>query len=1428
MAEVKNAFIKSKMNLDLDARLVPQGEYRQGVNIQVSKSEGDDVGALENVLGNESLENFKALHTGQNNLQIIGYISNPVNNSFYFFLTDYTDLGFPTQTSYNTEAGNYIYSYNALDNSTTLLVQGSFLNFSTTNPIYGINIVENLLFWTDNRNQPRKINITYKPGYYTTEDHVSVAKFAPYEAINLYKESSTSGVYESSLQDVISPTLPDPAVVNPYIDEAYPGDPNFLEDKFVRFSYRFKFDDNEYSVLAPFTQECFIPKQDGYFMDGDQESTYRSTIVQFMENKVNKITLSIPLPTDLSGNTITGASLSNSLKVSEIDIVYKESDATSVQVVDTILETQFNSSSTGFVDYIYQCTKPYKTLPESELVRVYDKVPVKAFSQEVSGNRVIYGNFQNKHTPPAQLNYRIGAFDKGPFNLIANNSTENTTSRVEYPNSTIKQNRNYQVGVVLSDRYGRTSTTILSTVPESDTAEINSGFLNSTYYNPYRLAGDTPVASWPGDALKILFESPIESNKSQILGTPGLFTGSIGDSNYNVLGWYSYKIVVKQFEQEYYNVYLPSTLNAYPGGVSPDGDEVNNTAFVVLINDNINKVPRDLSEVGPEQKQYRSSVQLFGRVTPDSAGPPTFNKQFFPGSISSTVNTIAEQNFVLGTDTADYEDIYQTKSNPYLARITQSVGTDGVYMGSASYTTVPANYTYPLAVYETDPVISRLDIYYETSSSGLISQLNNAINTGTNNVSDLNNDVITGFTEASPIGTAVTDKWAPITTASVGAPFNGTSTVNITRVLNGNGESFTPVSEYFAIETVPSTTTPYDPTVPTSYDRYFIKTSKEFYYGLEADVLEKYFVYVSITPDGAATTEKEFILPLQNQPPTITKIALTNGTEVEPLPTPYTLQKAGGDTGTLATFYGKNGTIITNLENENITWSIIAPVDQTIFEISTVNNTGVLSTQQDLSGPYSLTIRVTDAGGLTADTVVNAVFGETSINPGFGEASGISMSGQGGMSGALYFVDDLTNAAGSTPLPAVSNTSNNDIRSPFTELQLGNDAPATTVTVSKVVDNCTSFTMFNTNTNAFSFAPTTQSLSQSDGGLSQGTAFLAININFNQLPFGFANQAATDFPFLTYPIYLQYRTSGGGNNWQTARDIEGKLIQFGGSQQNRREWPSGDFNNDIKGKGVIHSSIAADFQFNFSEVNNYPLNFGASIDDNDCLQVANFAKAASDSPDQNTIARKVFAFGKTPNSGAGVLDYFGDYRLIVRYPWGLSTYSQGSPEAIVVGYGANNCPDSSFSSYLGPMTATVDFGDFYYPAKYGGSNIYAYEYRISSTHANTADAASALQPSKAIFAREWHMKYVTQFYTNIELTEKFNPIAYGDGIGWYCYMPSGDSNTVNAKYGTDYSNTSRNVSAPASVSPATSRKWVAYFNGTGHKDTTVGSFANYF
>jgi len=87
MAEFKNVFIKSKMNKDLDDRLLPQGEYRNAVNIQVSKSESEDVGALENVLGNKKIIDFETV-TGNSNLVCIGYLVSEVNSCVFFFLTD--------------------------------------------------------------------------------------------------------------------------------------------------------------------------------------------------------------------------------------------------------------------------------------------------------------------------------------------------------------------------------------------------------------------------------------------------------------------------------------------------------------------------------------------------------------------------------------------------------------------------------------------------------------------------------------------------------------------------------------------------------------------------------------------------------------------------------------------------------------------------------------------------------------------------------------------------------------------------------------------------------------------------------------------------------------------------------------------------------------------------------------------------------------------------------------------------------------------------------------------------------------------------------------------------------------------------------------------------------------------------------------------
>ena len=1136
MAKVVNTFVKGKLNKDLDARLIPNGEYRDARNVQVSKSEGPDVGELENVLGNKLTSlTFPA------NSKCIGWITDDTNNFIYLFVTD------NATADYVPSANHQIYQYNTLtDTFISLFAAPAFLNFSQLNPIYGINIVENLLFWTDNRNQPRKINIERAIAddrYYQTEEQISVAKYNPYQPIQLFQRSELGGgttwnptpTHETTMKDVTSKTTPigltgvvsavpaanqltinDPLAppkgvvpigvggpggatvgyintsgqiidtgttvtssalwptvttsgahgraigdeivfdANPYYNPLFPGDPAFLEDKFVRFSYRWRFDDNEYSIMSPFTQSAFIPKQDGYFMyveqesprlsKDDQASAYRSTIVDFVENKVDEIKLIFPLP-------YTKFNLQDNLKIKELQILYKESDGLAVRVIDTIpVEDIYNSggkgqfssltspteivisnvvgnfnagelvygrgvvdgtkvvsynSTTGLLtvdttqtatfsanqyfyatnpstyEYLYNSTKPFKTLPDTELLRVFDKVPVKALAQEMSGNRVIYGNFQNKHTPPESLDYNVQSSIKSNFKVINGQATVNagatniaagtnipvtvtsgsisvgdavygwklstqggdnngfligvvtsysapniqldrsvarlntgetltfqdlgvdtdTTSLVEYPNSSLKQNRNYQVGIVFADKFGRQSSVILSN--NKDTVTVgSSNFIGDTVYSGY-IDENVSQNTFPGSSLKLLFNNPISPTQPNAqTGWPGIYNGDVTSDDYNPLGWYSYKVVVKQTEQDYYNVYLPGIMAAYPEDIEK---EVTSTSHVVLINDNINKVPRDLSEVGPDQKQYRSSVRLFGRVQ-NTATAITYdatnawgifannlgqaNDQYYPERTADTVSTIStmqdlfEYSFVDQPAPNYFPQFYLFKSNPLIARISteNQIGQIATNNYSAASGTVSANTTSSsiplnnvqgviadgmkvegpnitedvfvasygapnvvlidksgasfvadlklndtlrfipgfvsphlgtltlpgiqyLSVYETTPVVSNLDIYWETTNAGLISDLNSLILTsslGGANISGFNtspwNENLSSGGNILQVPFEVVDQFGvAIDTSVIGPAALSQLDVELVDVTDGNGNSVQGTSPYFTL-----------------------------------------------------------------------------------------------------------------------------------------------------------------------------------------------------------------------------------------------------------------------------------------------------------------------------------------------------------------------------------------------------------------------------------------------------------------------------------------------------------------------------------------------------------------------------------------------------------------------------------------------------
>ena len=55
MPEIKHTFQGGKMNKDLDERLVPNGQYRDSMNIQVRTTDGDAAGTVQNLLGNSEV-----------------------------------------------------------------------------------------------------------------------------------------------------------------------------------------------------------------------------------------------------------------------------------------------------------------------------------------------------------------------------------------------------------------------------------------------------------------------------------------------------------------------------------------------------------------------------------------------------------------------------------------------------------------------------------------------------------------------------------------------------------------------------------------------------------------------------------------------------------------------------------------------------------------------------------------------------------------------------------------------------------------------------------------------------------------------------------------------------------------------------------------------------------------------------------------------------------------------------------------------------------------------------------------------------------------------------------------------------------------------------------------------------------------------------
>jgi hypothetical protein len=429
MIELQRNFLSGVMNKDLDPHFLPDGAYRDALNIIVGDSDGAFVseegshnGVAQNYLGNV----LKGGNLGLTNAMCIGSLAYETNNSIYWLVA-----------SDNLDA---IYEYNETTNTLTPVIRAtktsttvSKLGFNKKFFVTGINYINGLLFWTDNLNPPRRINIDRAKNY------------------------AVDGFTEADINVILAPPLSAPTI-NLYSQ----GEANNLENKFLYFSYRYKYLDNEYSALAPFSPVAFFPKEYAYDYGVSENIS--------MVNNFNTA--------DITFN-------SGSKNVKEIQLVFRDTQSTNTYVIDSLVKELNNYDDNTDYVFTFKNNKVFTLLPIEQVNRLFDNVPIRAKSQELIGSRLVYGNYTQF--------FDLLKENKEPINPAFSVSLLSESITSGTPTPTFKSNRDYEIGIVYLDDYGRTTTVITPTdntntiyIPASNAIDANNirVTIDGTYQPP--------------------------------------------------------------------------------------------------------------------------------------------------------------------------------------------------------------------------------------------------------------------------------------------------------------------------------------------------------------------------------------------------------------------------------------------------------------------------------------------------------------------------------------------------------------------------------------------------------------------------------------------------------------------------------------------------------------------------------------------------------------------------------------------------------------------------------------------------------------------------------------------------------------------------------------------------------------------------------
>ena len=364
-------------------------------------------------------------------------------------------------------------------------------------------------------------------------------------------------------------------------------DKKLFEKNMPRFGYRWKYQDGEYSAFSPFSDIVFEPGKFNY----DSKKAYNKA----MQNNLLRVTLRNIVANDMPDDVV------------QIDLLYIDTNSAVVYVVDKLRYNDYAHVSIGSLMYNHWRADQYEiksdiiyaAVPENQILRPYDNVPRKALAQEITGNRLVYGNYLQNYT--LRNNYE-GLYEKpvleaslenrwsplvftntdrnGNITFVTNRVFYNDTyfdeqamsySQLDFPfpeakplgnlsgNASLKSLRQYQLGFTYLDEYGR-ETPVFSN--SEATVDVTKSFADDYTLLSSKIVSNTP--SWATD----------------------------------------FRIYVKETANEYYNVVLDRVYKAEDGNLwlsfpSSERNKIQEDTFLIL------KKPADSDTLVEDEARYK-------------------------------------------------------------------------------------------------------------------------------------------------------------------------------------------------------------------------------------------------------------------------------------------------------------------------------------------------------------------------------------------------------------------------------------------------------------------------------------------------------------------------------------------------------------------------------------------------------------------------------------------------------------------------------------------------------------------------------------------------------------------------------------------------------------------------------------------------------